>query len=44
MPQSWGDCGVYIRGDTGTTFTFHEYPASYAGTAPVDVAAPAAPQ
>jgi len=41
IPQSWGDCGVYIRGDIGTTFTFHEYPASYTATAPVDVSQPA---
>jgi TonB family protein len=44
IPPSWGACGVYIRGEPGTTFTFHEYPASDATVAPVDVAAPAVPE
>lgn len=26
VPDSWGDCGVYIKGTEGTTFKFHEYP------------------
>jgi hypothetical protein len=29
IPQSWGKCGVYIKGERDTTFAFHEYPASY---------------
>jgi TonB family protein len=30
IPQSWGSCGVYIKGEQGTTFAFHEYPATAA--------------
>lgn len=26
VPESWGDCGVYIKGERGTTFTFKEHP------------------
>ncbi|HZF31514.1 MAG TPA: energy transducer TonB [Gammaproteobacteria bacterium] len=33
IPDSWGDCGVYIKGDVGTTFAFEEYPDSYASAA-----------
>lgn len=33
IPASWGDCGVYIKGDVGTTFTFEEYPAAAANAA-----------
>ncbi|HET8697069.1 MAG TPA: energy transducer TonB [Gammaproteobacteria bacterium] len=29
IPDSWGDCGVYIKGDVGTAFVFEEYPAGY---------------
>jgi TonB family protein len=39
VPASWGDCGVYVKGEPGTTFKFHEYPASYAAPA-IDVARP----
>jgi TonB family protein len=39
IPDSWGDCGVYIKGDVGTTFLFEEYPDSYAnGVDPAQVA------
>jgi hypothetical protein len=30
IPDSWGDCSVYIKGDVGTTFAFEEYPDGYA--------------
>jgi TonB family protein len=30
IPDTWGDCSVYIKGDEGTTFAFEEYPADYA--------------
>ncbi len=26
IPESWGACGVYIKGTEGTTFAFYEYP------------------
>ena len=26
IPESWGDCGVYIKGKEGTTFAFYEHP------------------
>jgi len=29
IPESWGKCGVYMKGEPGTTFTFHEYPRSF---------------
>lgn len=32
IPDTWGDCRVYIKGDVGTTFSFEEYPASYSNT------------
>jgi hypothetical protein len=38
IPDSWGDCSVYIKGDTGTTFIFEEYPDGFA--AAVDPAQP----
>ena len=41
IPNSWGDCGVYIKGDVGTTFTFEEYPGAYASAIdPAQVAPP----
>jgi TonB family protein len=27
IPESWGDCGVYIKGTEGTTFALYEHPA-----------------
>jgi TonB family protein len=30
IPDTWGDCSVYIKGDEGTTFAFEEYPYGYA--------------
>lgn len=30
VPESWGACRVYLKGDDGTTFTFHELPAGTA--------------
>ncbi|HVY65153.1 MAG TPA: energy transducer TonB [Gammaproteobacteria bacterium] len=39
IPDSWGECGVYIKGDEGATFAFEEYPAGYARAAdPAEVA------
>jgi len=28
IPESWDDCGVYIKGEPGATFTLYEYPAT----------------
>jgi TonB family protein len=28
IPESWGACGVYVKGTTDTTFAFEEYPPS----------------
>ncbi len=42
IPDSWGDCGVYVKGDVGTTFSFEEYPDSYANAVdPAQVESPA---
>jgi len=30
IPDTWGDCSVYVKGVEGTKFTFDEYPATYA--------------
>jgi hypothetical protein len=38
VPESWGECGVYIKGEPGTTFVFSELPAS----SPPQVSQPAA--
>jgi len=27
IPDSWGDCGVYVKGTTGTTFGLLQYPS-----------------
>ena len=32
VPESWGSCGVYIKGEPGTTFKFEEYPPGVAAT------------
>ncbi len=32
VPESWGECGVYIKGERGTTLTFEEYPADTPAT------------
>jgi len=29
VPASWGDCGIYLKGERGATFAFHEYPLRY---------------
>jgi TonB family protein len=39
VPEAWGTCGVYLKGEPGTTFAFREYPRSYASPAAVDVGA-----
>jgi TonB family protein len=41
IPDTWGDCGVYVKGDEGTTFAFEEYPAGYADAADPAQLAPA---
>lgn len=28
VPSEWGECGVYVKGDPGTTFDFIEHPAA----------------
>jgi len=30
IPDAWGDCSVYIKGDVGTVFAFEEYPDGHA--------------
>jgi TonB family protein len=32
VPESWGECGAYIKGESGTTFTFEEYPTGTPAT------------
>jgi TonB family protein len=32
VPESWGKCGVYIKGEPGTKFAFVEYPAATPAT------------
>jgi hypothetical protein len=39
VPQSWGDCGAYIKGEPGTTFAFREYPRSFVPSSGVDLGA-----
>jgi TonB family protein len=45
VPESWGDCGIYLKGEPGATFAFHEYPRSYDPTNGVTIEAkpPASP-
>ncbi len=38
IPESWGVCRVYLKGEPGTTFRFLEYPRSYSPPAAVDTA------
>jgi TonB family protein len=40
IPESWGSCGVYIKGEPGATFAFREYSASYVTEPTVDVSQP----
>jgi hypothetical protein len=39
VPENWGECGVYLKGEPGSTFAFREYPRTYAAPAAVDVGA-----
>lgn len=32
VPESWGECGMYVKGEPGTTFTFAEHPVGTPGT------------
>ena len=43
VPDEWGKCGIYLKGEPGATFAFREYPRSYAPPAAVDVSRRAAP-
>jgi len=42
IPEEWGTCGVYLKGEPGTTFAFREHPRSYAPPTLVDVSQRAA--
>jgi TonB family protein len=35
VPASWGDCGIYIKGEAGTTFAFQQYPSGSSAAAPI---------
>lgn len=37
VPEEWGTCGIYIKGEPGARFVFREYPPSYAPSAFTDV-------
>jgi len=37
IPASWGECGVYVKGEPGASFAFHEYPHSYTPISGVNV-------
>lgn len=39
IPPTWGACGVYVRGEVGTSFAFEEYPAARAPEHAIDPAA-----
>jgi hypothetical protein len=43
VPDAWGTCGIYLKGEPGATFAFREYPNSFVSPAAVDVALRAAP-
>jgi protein TonB len=40
VPESWMSCGIYIKGQPGTTFTFLEYPLGYSAEATSAVSQP----
>jgi TonB family protein len=40
IPDDWGDCSVYIKGDPGTTFSYEEYAADAANTIDPSAIAP----
>jgi TonB family protein len=42
VPDKWGTCGVYLKGEPGTTFAFREYPNSAVPPAAIDVSQRAA--
>jgi TonB family protein len=42
VPEDWGACGIYIKGEPGATFAFREYPAGFAPANLVDVSRRAA--
>jgi hypothetical protein len=37
VPDKWGTCGVYLKGNPGTTFAFREYPRSTVPATAIDV-------
>jgi TonB family protein len=37
VPEDWGNCGIYIKGEPGATFAFREYPHNYVAPVFVDV-------
>jgi len=37
IPEDWGTCGIYIKGEPGATFAFREYPPSFTPSKVVDV-------
>jgi TonB family protein len=37
IPEEWGICGVYLKGEPGTSFAFREYPASYGSATVIEV-------
>ena len=43
VPEEWGTCGIYLKGEPGTTFAFREYPRGYAPATAIDVAQRGAP-
>ena len=43
VPEEWGTCGIYLKGEQGATFAFREYPRSYAPPTAVDVSQRAVP-
>jgi len=36
LPESWGDCTVFVLGKPGATLKLSEYPFGETGAAPVD--------
>jgi hypothetical protein len=32
VPESWGECGIYVNGERGATFVFEEFPAGTPAT------------
>jgi TonB family protein len=43
VPEGWGTCGIYLKGEPGATFAFREYPRGFAPPTAVDVSQRAVP-